>query len=268
MAEPSHPVAIIPAHAAAFPALQRELADIGPVWPCLRAEELSGLVTLRRVRLVLSAPRDPFGTAVAHVLAAVADRSASVRIALLYSPTITGLADARAVVETGACVAYLIDPAAALARTAREILSPRWQRGPEHVLARGLLRPLRGTAEAFGTLAVLHPSAEAGAAEFCALAGLHERRVERDFARSFRRGGAARAMTPHRFARLALGLTAAWWLAHGRTVDQLVTQLGFQHRFALAERVKKSTGRPPGAFSRPRHFRAACTAILRKFPTP
>jgi hypothetical protein len=51
-------------------------------------------------------------------------------------------------------------------------------------------------------------------------------------------------------------------------VDQLVTQLGFPHRFALAERVKKSTGRPPGAFSRPRHFREVCTAILRSFPIP
>jgi hypothetical protein len=268
MAEPSHPVAVIPAHAAAFPALQRALADIGPVWPCPRAEELGALVARRRIRLVLAAPRDPFGTAVAQVLAAVSDGSAGLRIALLYPPTITGLADARAVVETGACDAYLLEPAAALARTAREILSPRWQRGPEHVLAGGLLRPLRGTAEAFGTLAVLHPSAEVGAAGFYALTGLHERRVERDFARSFPRGGAVGAMTPHRFARLALGLSAAWWLAHGRTVDQLVTQLGFPHRFALAERVKKSTGRPPGSFSRPRHFREACTAILRSFPAP
>lgn len=268
MAEPSYPVAVIPARPVALPGLQRALTEIGPVWPCLRAEELGALVEERRIRLVLAAPRDPRGTLVAGPLAALAHRRPGVKSVLLYPPSQPEVVDARAIAETGACVAYLLDPATDLGRTIRTILSPRWQRGPEHLLVRGLIRPLVGAARPFGILSVLRPWAPAKVGEICALSRLHERRVQRDFARSLPRGGLIGPMTPHRFARLSLSLTVAWWLAQGRSVDQLVVQFGFPHRYALAEQLKKYAGRPPGGFTRPRHFREFYASVLRRFLSP
>ena len=268
MAEPSYPVAVVPAHSSALPGLQRALAEIGPVWPCLRAEELGVLVLERRIRLVLAAPRDPRGTLVAGALASVARKSAGTRPVLFYAPSPPELVDARVIAESGVCVAYLLDPQDALARTIRSILSPRWRRGPEHILVRGLVRPLLGAAKPFGILSVLRPWAAAKVGDSCRLSGLHERRVQRDFARSLPRGGLIGPMTPHRFARLSLCLTVAWWLAEGRPVDHLVVQFGFPHRYALAEQLKKYAGRPPGGFTRPRHFREAYTSVLRRFLAP
>jgi hypothetical protein len=268
MAEPNDPVAVIPARPAALPGLQRSLAEIGPVWPCARAEDLGALVAERRIRLILAAPRDPRGTLVTGALAAVARQQPGIKSVLLYPASQPELVDARVVAESGACVAYLLDPPTDLARTIRTILSPRWQRGPEHILIRGLIRPLVGAAKPFGILSVLRPWAPAKVREICALAGLHERRVQRDFARSLPRGGLIGPMTPHRFARLALSLTVAWWLARGRSADRLVVQFGFPHRYALAEQLKKYVGRPPGGFTRPRHFREAYSSVLRKFLLP
>lgn len=268
MAEPSYPVAVIPARPAALPGFQRALAEIGPVWPCLRVEELDDLVSERRIRLVLAAPRDPRGTLVAGALTSVARQHAGVRSVLLYPPSPPELIDARVIAEAGECVAYLLEPADALGRTLRNILSPRWQRGPECSLVRGLLRPLVGAAKPFGILSVLRPWAPARVGEISALSALHERRVQRDFARSLPRGGLIGPMTPHRFARLSLSLTAAWWLARGRSADQVVVQFGFPHRYALAEQVKKYLGRPPGGFTRPRHFREAYASVLRRFLIP
>src|SRR5437868_11860372 len=136
MAEPSYPVAVMPAHASAVPGLQRALAEIGPVWPCLRAEELSALVAERRIRLVLSAPRDSRGALVTGPLAALARELPGIKSVLLYPPSQPELIDARAVAESGACVAYLLEPPPDLGRTIRSVLSPRWQRGPEHILVR------------------------------------------------------------------------------------------------------------------------------------
>jgi len=260
-----YPVAVIPARPAALPGLQRALAEIGPVWPCLRVEELEALVAERRIRLVLAAPRDPRGTVVAGALASLARQQPGVRSVLLYPPSVPELVDARAIAESGACVAYILEPAAHLGRSIRNILSPRWQPGPEPILVRGLVRPLVGSAKPFGTLSVLRPWAPAKVSEICALSALHERRVQRDFARSLPRGGLIGPMTPHRFGRLCLSLTVAWWLAQGRSVDQLVVQFGFPHRYALAEQLKKYAGRPPGRFSRQRHFREAYSSVLRRF---
>src|SRR5438477_12776371 len=111
MAETMYPVAVIPARPAALPGLQRALAEIGPVWPCLRVEELEALVAERRIRLVLAAPRDPRGTVVAGALASLARQQPGVRSVLLYPPSVPELVDARAIAESGACVAYILEPA-------------------------------------------------------------------------------------------------------------------------------------------------------------
>lgn len=267
MAEPSCPVALVSPDSVAVSGLQRVLAELGPVWPCPRVEALDTLLRARRIRVVVTAPRDSRGTLVAEALSSIARRDPGVTIVLLYPPSVPGLVDARAVVETGASAAQLLAPAWDLVGTIRGLLSSRWRLGPECILLRGLVRPLTGAAEPFGILSVLRPSATTKVSDLCALSRLHQRRVERDFARSLPRGGLVGPMTPHRFTRLSLMLNVAWWLAQGRTADQLVVQFGFVHRYALAEQLKKYLGQPPGSFARPREFRAVFAAVIRRFLT-
>jgi hypothetical protein len=268
MAEPSYPVAVVSPDSVALSGLQRALAELGPVWPCPRAQDLGALVGKRRIRVVISTPRDSRGALVADALSTLARHAPSVAIVLLYSPSVPDLADARAVAETGASIAHLLLPARDLPLTIRSVLSPRWRRGPECLLLRGLVRHLAGAAEPFGALSVLRPWAAAKVGDLCELSGLHQRRVERDFARSLPQGGLVGPMTPQRFARLSLALTVAWWLTQGRTVDQLAVQFGFVHRYALAGQVKKYAGRPPGGFARPRDFREAYASVIRRFLPP
>jgi hypothetical protein len=265
MAEPSYPVALVPASLEAIPRLQRGVATLGPAWTCRRVDELPALIAERRIRLVLTAPRDLAGTLVAEGLSSLAAGGSHARLVQLYSPTVPSLSDARVVAETGACVTHLLEPVKNHLPILRAVLSPRWRRGPAHCLLRGLVRPLTGSAKTFGTLCVLRPWAASHVGDVLGLLNLPERRVQRDFAHSVPTGAAAGGITPHRFARLTLSLTVAWWLANGRRVDQLVSQLGFLHRYALAEQVKKYLGRPPGAFTRPRDFRTAYVEVLRSF---
>jgi hypothetical protein len=71
-------------------------------------------------------------------------------------------------------------------------------------------------------------------------------------------------MTPQRFSRVALCLSVAWWLAHGRSVEDVVFQYGFVHRYSLAELMRKYIGRSLGSITRPRHFREVYAEQLRR----
>ncbi len=256
---------MVPANAAGLDALRRELGPLGPVWPCLRAADLEAIVRERRIPLVVTVPRDAEGKLLTEALLAVKAHDHGVKVALLYTPPMAELLDATRIVQTGACAAYLRQPVRNLASILRDVLSPRWRRGPEHTLMCGLLRPLRGAAQPFAVLAVMDPRAGARIGEMCVACGINERRVERDFARSLPATATERYMTPHRFSRVALCLSVAWWLAHGRSVEDVVFQYGFAHRYALAEHVRTYLGRSLGSIARPRHFREVYAEQLRRF---